>query len=351
MDRIHLSSGTTRLRAALVLTVSAALALVGCSSTQNNASSGGASAQNAGAGSGSGFCSGKTFRFEAGGTPGDGFTDIIIKGAQQAEKDTGAKVEIMLAKWDQNTMVSQFRDAVAARPDGIAMMGHPGPAALEPVAKQAFDAKIPVDWLNVDVPDVRGKYGGGFSGANLAQQGGALGEQAAALLKPGDSAIVFGPFDNATRGVREIAAADAMEKAGMKVVRVIAPAAAYTNPSLLTPILTAAFLKNPETKMFVYGGAGIMGTIPQFMAAIKKKPGEVMNAGFDLSDGIIKAFEQGYMNVTADQQPFLQGYLPVLSLCMRTVYSLASLNNDLGAGFVTTQNYKVIQPLVQKGLR
>jgi hypothetical protein len=41
------------------------------------------------------------------------------------------------------------------------------------------------------------------------------------------------------------------------------------------------------------------------------------------------------VQLTADQQPFQQGYLPILSLCEQIVYGLAPINVDTGAGFVT----------------
>ena len=57
------------------------------------------------------------------------------------------------------------------------------------------------------------------------------------------------------------------------------------------------------------------------------------------------------MQLTADQQPFQQGYLPILSLCEQIVYGLAPINVDTGAGFVTPENYKAVADLAIEGLR
>ena len=57
------------------------------------------------------------------------------------------------------------------------------------------------------------------------------------------------------------------------------------------------------------------------------------------------------MQLTADQQPFLQGYLPILSLCTQIVYGLGPMNVDTGAGFVNADNYKVVGTLAKEGLR
>ena len=46
-------------------------------------------------------------------------------------------------------MTQQLREAVAAKPDGIAMMGHPGDAAIMPLAEEAAKAGIKMMYQNV----------------------------------------------------------------------------------------------------------------------------------------------------------------------------------------------------------
>ena len=80
-------------------------------------------------------------------------------------------------------------------------------------------------------------------------------------------------------------------------------------------------------------------------------PGELLQIGFDTSPQIMTAFENGYVHLTSDQQPFLQGYLPVLALCQMKVLGTGALNQDTGAGFVHTENYKSVMELANAGLR
>src|SRR5437879_1436523 len=68
-------------------------------------------------------------------------------------------------------LTDQLRQAIAAQPDGIAMMGHPGDDALLPLAQQARDAGILMEYQNVDLPKVRQSFGGGYIGADLTPQG------------------------------------------------------------------------------------------------------------------------------------------------------------------------------------
>jgi simple sugar transport system substrate-binding protein len=65
----------------------------------------------------------------------------------------------------------------------------------------------------------------------------------------------------------------------------------------------------------------------------------------------VTGFKDGWVQLTADQQPFQQGYMPILSLCETIVYGLAPLNVDTGAGFVTPENYKGVADLATEGLR
>ena len=260
----------------------------------------------------------------------------------------------MFSGWKAETMVQQLREAVAAAPDGIAMMGHPGEAAIMPLAEQASKAGIKMMYQNVPLPGVVAKFGGGYVGAQQAEQGKALGEELMRRfgLKAGDAVIVFGPFDQQPeRYVREGATADALEAAGLKVTRIPSPTEWAADPNLAIPVITAALTNNPDTKAIVYPGGQLLGNAPVYMQAAGKKPGEVIQIGFDTSPQIVAAFKDGWVQLTADQQPFLQGYMPILSLCQQVVYGLAPINVDTGAGFVTTDNYKTVADLATEGLR
>jgi simple sugar transport system substrate-binding protein len=57
------------------------------------------------------------------------------------------------------------------------------------------------------------------------------------------------------------------------------------------------------------------------------------------------------VQLTSDQQPFLQGYLPIQSLCQQVVFGLGAMSVDTGAGFVTPENYQAVAKLATEGLR
>jgi len=222
-----------------------------------------------------------------------------------------------------------------------------------PLAQQAHDANILMEYQNVDLPKVRQAYGGGYIGADLTPQGRALG-QAAVLkfgLKSGDKAIVFGAWGQPGRFFREEGTAQALEEAGVVVNRIVSPPTAGSDPNLLTPIVTAAYLKDPDTKLICQAGGQTLSATPTYMQAINKGPGEIVNIGYDLSPAIIDAFAAGWVQLTSDQQPFLQGYLPILSLVLSKKYGFSALTYDTGAGFVTPDNYQPVAELAKGGIR
>ena len=299
------------------------------------------------------WCSKVHLRFFVGGAEGDAFGTIVYNGARQAAADTGAQIDYVFSGWVNEKMVQQLREAVAAHPDGIAMMGHPGEAAVVPLAQEAAKNGIKMMYQNVPVPAAVDKVGGGYIGAQQAPQGHALGVEMVRRfgLKKGDVAVVLGGFDDNIRGAREESTAKALEEAGVKAVRLFSPPEWAADPNLAIPVITATLQANPTTKAIVYPGGQQLGNAATYMKAAGKKPGEVLNIGFDTSPQIVEAFNGGWVQLTADQQPFQQGYLPILSLCEQIVYGLAPINVDTGAGYVTPDNYKAVAGLATEGLR
>src|SRR5208337_127608 len=112
-------------------------------------------------------------------------------------------------------------------------------------------------YQNVPVPQVVAKFGGGYVGAQQAEQGHALGVEAVkrAGLKSGDIALVLGPFDEENRGARELGTAKAMEEAGVKVIKINSQTEWAADPNLAIPIITAALAKNPGVKARLSGRA------------------------------------------------------------------------------------------------
>jgi simple sugar transport system substrate-binding protein len=67
---------------------------------------------------------------------------------------------------------------------------------------------------------------------------------------------------------------------------------------------------------------------------------------FDLDGDIAKAIQDGTMESAIDQQPYLQGYLPVVFLTEYARYGVIPANNvNTGPGFVTKKTIPLVQKL------
>lgn len=301
------------------------------------------------------WCAGKNIVVFSGGPAGGTFNSIIDKGAMQAAEDTGANVQLIYSEWNFELMVTQFRDMIGQKPDGIAMMGHPGDAALLPIAAEADAAGIKVMYMNVDAPETRAKYGSGFVGASLYEQGRALAAETLRLagdtLKAGDHAIVLSRWEAEARAKRELGLVEGLEEAGIIVTKLQEADGASADQMLQLPILTSAVLSDPAVKLIGYPGGPWISAAPVFMESMGKKPGDIIGVGFDIGQGVKEAIDSGYLLVTADQQPYQQGYLPVVSLCQQLVYKLGPLNVDTGSGFVSAANVADVSDLANAGFR
>lgn len=302
--------------------------------------------------SGAKWCSGVKISYFKGGSA-DSFSDILEKGARTAAADTGANVTIIGSGWDFPKMVQGFREEIAKKPDAISFMGHPGDAAIKPLAIEAKTAGILVDYANVPPAQTLKDVGGGFVGANLRYMGESLAAKTVKdfALKAGDEAIVIGTFGVPGRSDREDGTVAILEAAKIKVTKLnLAPLGDTNgNPSLVTPTLTASIKRAKNLKLIVAAGP-VLGNMPNYFTAAALKPGSVKVAGFDLGPTVFDAFAKGVVQISADQEPFKQGYMPVVSLCLQKKYGLAPTSVDTSSGYVTTDNYKLVSTL-PKGFR
>ena len=146
---------------------------------------------------GSGWCSNVKIVFFPGGPEGGVFAVNVYNGAVQAAKDLGANVSYVWSGWDPQKMIQQFSESAATKPDGIAVMGHPGDEAFDSLIDDAESKGIIVTSQNTELPLAQAKYmanGFGYVGAVNYDAGHALGVEAVkpVRLKAGDRARAGG---------------------------------------------------------------------------------------------------------------------------------------------------------------
>jgi simple sugar transport system substrate-binding protein len=344
----------------------AALALGACTSSNksnNNSTSGapnpGSTSQTVAAANvptGAQFCKGTKIVFFPGGTAGGGFETVVYNGAKAAAAALGADVTYQWSDWDPNKMITQFQQAVATKPDGIAIMGHPGDSAFDPLIQQAESDGIVVTVMNTELPQAEAQYasqGMGYAGATLYDAGAALANEAIKRgnLQKGSRVFVWGLLSQPGRGERTKGIVDTLKKAGMTVDYLEISDAANADPSAGVPIFTGYVSKNPDVKAIFIDHGNLTSTIPTYMKAANLKPGSIYAAGFDMSPATVQGIQDGYINLVIDQQEWLQGYFGIEQLCLAHQYGFSGLRIDTGGGFVDKSNIDKIAPLVKQQIR
>jgi len=258
--------------------------------------------QGAAPAAGTNWCSGTKIVFFPGGTPGGGFEQVVYNGALQAASDTGADVQYVWSDWDPAKMITQFTQAAATKPDGIAVMGHPGDTAFDPLIDDAESQGIIVTSMNTQLELAQAKYsakGFGYAGAILYSAGYSLGAEAVkeSGLKSGDTAFLWGLLAQAGRGARTQGVKDALEKAGLKVVYQEIDDATNANASAGVPVFTGIMSAHPEIKLVITDHGNLTGTMQTFLEAAGKQPGDIFAAGFDASGNAVEAIQAGWLQL------------------------------------------------------
>ncbi len=302
------------------------------------------------------WCSGVDITFFPGGPAGGVFANNVYNGAKQAEADLGPTVTYVFSDWDPQKMLQQFQEAVATNPDGIAVMGHPGDDAFSPLIDEAAAQGIIVTSQNTELSVSMGKYQGqgfGYVGAVNYTAGYALGAEAARRfeLAEGDRAFVWGLLSQPSRGERTQGVIDALEEAGVVVDYQEIDPATNADPVAGASTIAGYIASNPDVKLIVTDHGGLTATMQTYLEAAGLGPDDVFGAGFDLSPATAAAIEGGWTDLVIDQQPWLQGYLPILQICLSEVYGFSGLMIDTGAGFADANNIEFLKPLAEQEIR
>ena len=310
---------------------------------------------NAGAASAQMIGEGLTMYMQMGGNPGDGATLARQTGAAQAAAAFGVDLKEQFSAWAPETMINQFKEAVAAKPTCIEIMGHPGSAAFHDLVKGAVDQGIIVTSGNSPMTDLQAEFGSkgfGYAGVDLY-----VGGQITANymieqgLKSGDEAMVYGVFSQAERGLSEKGLADTLEKAGLKVDRLEITQEANSDASLAVPVLAAYIQAHPNLKAVGTQHGGITSVLADTLTKAGKKPGEIIVGGIDLAPATIDGLKSGYVSATLDQILYLQGFLPVLQCVLTKKYNMPGLSINTGAGTVTPETIDSLVELIDAGIR
>ena len=115
-------------------------------------------------------------------------------------------------------------------------------------------------------------------------------------------------------------------------------------------IFTKYFKKNPDTGV-------VFSLSPIVTVSILKYIKEFPNgnrprvAAYDLNMETFKGIKDKIIDVTVDQQPYLQGFIPVMQLFLNRKYALRPDNYNTAMGLVDRHKIDEIGKLIEKGFR
>jgi simple sugar transport system substrate-binding protein len=170
-------------------------------------------------------------------------------------------------------------------------------------------------------------------------------------LTTGDRAMVWGLLSQPSRGERTQGVIDALEEAGVTVDYLEIDSATNADPAAGTPTFTGYVSANPDVKLVVTDHGGLTATLETYLKAAGKGPDDIIGAGFDLSPATLAAIRGGWTDLVIDQQPWLQGYIPILQICLTKTFGFSGMMIDTGAGFATKDNIEFLAPLVEQEIR
>jgi simple sugar transport system substrate-binding protein len=236
-------------------------------------------------------------------------------------------------------MVNATNAATSAKANGIALAVTDARAFTEPVAK-ALDAGIPVVSYNADgEPNNPGTARLAYIGQPLYDSGRSLGQKLLESNFTGGDVVCF----IATPGSLNIqprsdGARDVLKES--KVSHTFTQIATGTDlPNELNAI--EAYLQgHPNAKGLLAVDGGSTDALGKTVAKLKLKDKGVIAGGFDLQPGTLESVKGGSLDYTIDQQPYLQGFLPVIALYLYNLSGglVSPTDTNTSLSFVTKSN-------------
>ena len=264
----------------------------------------------------------------------DPFWAVVQQGMLDAAKELGCQVDIDLAGSDLALQQKRLAEAVAQKPNGIALVVNDDTAWDKPV-EEALAAGIPVIGINND--DSQGPAGNKrlcYIGQSEERAGYMIGlrlfqeakEKGIDLSKAHVAMPVEVPGAN-YGVVRSNGIKRAGEEFGITSFEIIDGGG--LEMTTMEQRETSYLLAHPETTFMIGLGGIATDRLTDSLKAAGKEPGEVIAGGFDTTAATLNGLREGYITATIDQQQYLQGYYAVYVLYLYNKFGFTP-NIDTG---------------------
>lgn len=277
------------------------------------------------------------------GAAGDKFWDVVKSGAEQAGKDLGADVSYQ-GSGDPNQQSQLIDTAVSQKVDGL-VVSMANPDALKEAIGKAVDAGIPVITINSGVE----KYKEFGALTHVGQTENIAGAAAGERMKTEGATKLICVIHEAGNVGLEDRCAGAKRTFGAAVENL------QVNVSDLNAAgstIAAKLQSDASVDGVLTLNNGVALAAVQAIETAGRT--DVKLATFDLDAQVLDAIKSDKITFAIDQQPYLQGYLPVvfLSLYKSNANTVGGGQPVLtGPGFVDKSNADAVAEYAGKGTR
>ena len=271
-------------------------------------------------------------------------TNAFFTPTQYGMADAASLLGIAPPVWggSQNSIISEmtanFDTAIAAGAAGIALAAISSTAFTAPVAN-AMSKGIPVVTYNADGEYVNGKAVIGtnrlcYVGQSLYSSGQSMGQQIKLAVPGGGDVVIFTPVVGTGNTQPRYDGAASVLGSNYTVTEIATGATESVEPAAMKAYLNAH-------KSSLKGAFAVDSGDTEFLGAQLKSLGMTIPAGgFDTTGATIPAIQSGILDFTIYQDPYLQGFLPVLYLYLYNLSGgvLSPPDTDTGLSVVTKSN-------------
>ena len=246
---------------------------------------------------------------------------------------------------DLPQQAAMVRQAVADGYDGIAL-NIVDSRAFDEVVQEAIRGNVPVVAFNVDdhaTPNAR------LSAVNqrLYEAGRSLAKRVAPEIPDGSHVLMtmhdrgVSALEDRLRGLQDV-----LRTKNVKWTVAITGNDAGKGAAVVTGLLR----EHPDIRVVL--GTGQSDTEAAGRAIEKDfKAGAYWSAGFDLSRETLRLIDAGYIRCTVDQQPYIQGFYPVVQLTLYLRYGIVPSDIDAGAAIIDRTNVRQVMELAKRNYR
>ncbi len=236
---------------------------------------------------------------------------------------------------DVGEMVKAMRHAIDTRADGIAL-SIIDPTAFDNPTQVALDHGIPVLAYNADGGKANQRLA--YIGQDNYQSGLEMGARIAGLVTGGQVCLFIATPNQQNIQPRIDGALDAIRDSGKPIKVHVVPSG--VDVATERKKIEASYQANKRVRGLFAVDAGSTAGVAQVMREHRLHAKGVRAGGYDLLPETLTAIHDRHLDFTIDQQPYLQGFLPVLQLFLDR-YSgglVTPADTNTGLTFVTRRN-------------